>query len=198
MVTSSTSRHALHPTKANRARRKSKIHEIQAAADKGKHRNRSGSPASSKDTGIVPDLIKKVTNLGSSEDSKLDRSQMIDLVVEDEEAEAVERVRARKEGSPEWNKHEAKHFVHTFPEEDQSEEVREGYEPTAEYNKNADQQHTIDASFGGESENSKGPDAEEAEQWKSRKYDEDDNSEAQSRQFTYDHEESNVWNSPKR
>jgi hypothetical protein len=39
------------------------------------------------------------------------RDQLVDLVVEDEEAEEIERVRARKEGSPRWNEVQPKHFV---------------------------------------------------------------------------------------
>jgi hypothetical protein len=35
----------------------------------------------------------------------------VDLVVEDHEAEEVERVRARKEGGPEWNEVPQKYFV---------------------------------------------------------------------------------------
>lgn len=47
----------------------------------------------------------------SSSSGKSDRSQLIDLVVEDHEAEEVERVRARKEGGPGWNEEPPKHFV---------------------------------------------------------------------------------------
>lgn len=35
----------------------------------------------------------------------------MDLVVEDHDAEQVERVRARKEGGPGWNEAEPKHYV---------------------------------------------------------------------------------------
>ena len=47
----------------------------------------------------------------ASSSAKSDRSQLVDLVVEDTAAENVERVRARKEGSAGWNKTEAKRFV---------------------------------------------------------------------------------------
>jgi hypothetical protein len=43
---------------------------------------------------------------------KLERSQLIDLVVEDYEAENIERVRAWKEGGLGWNEVEQKHFVY--------------------------------------------------------------------------------------
>lgn len=46
-----------------------------------------------------------------SSSAKSDRSQLVDLVVEDESAEEVDRVRARKEGSAAWNQKEGKRFV---------------------------------------------------------------------------------------
>lgn len=55
-------------------------------------------------------LLRRDTT-SSSSSSKSDRSQLVDLVVEDHEAEEVERVRARKEGGPGWNQAEPKHFV---------------------------------------------------------------------------------------
>ena len=47
----------------------------------------------------------------SSTSAKSSRSQLVDLVVEDQKAEEIERVRARKEGSPAWNEVSSKHFV---------------------------------------------------------------------------------------
>lgn len=47
----------------------------------------------------------------SSSSIKSDRSQLVDLVIEDHEAEDLERVRARKEGGPAWNEVPPKHFV---------------------------------------------------------------------------------------
>jgi len=82
----------------------------------------------------------------SSSSIKSDHSQLVDLIIEDHEAEEIERVRARKEGDPAWNEVSPKHFVlvntnlwgknwcwlHTrraYPDDHQTEEVREGYEP---------------------------------------------------------------------
>ena len=47
----------------------------------------------------------------ASSSTKSDRSQLVDLVVEDTDAEDTERVRARKEGSSAWNQVEAKRYV---------------------------------------------------------------------------------------
>lgn len=113
MITSSTNRHLLQPTKVNRKRRKDKIREIQESADKGKHRGSSssgGSRSKSESKSSRP-LLSKIISASSSSSGKTDRSQLVDLVVEDHEAEDIERVRARKEGGPAWNEVPPKHFV---------------------------------------------------------------------------------------
>lgn len=46
-----------------------------------------------------------------SSSAKSDRSQLVDLVVEDDIAEATERIRARKEGSAGWNEVEPRRYV---------------------------------------------------------------------------------------
>lgn len=61
------------------------------------------------------------------------QSQLVDLVVEDTEAEEVERVRARKEGGDAWNSHEAKHYVRVFNVDEEAKEgeaVRTGFDPS--------------------------------------------------------------------
>ena len=47
----------------------------------------------------------------SSESAKSRGSQLVDLMVEDTQAEKIERVRARKEGGAAWNEDEPKHFM---------------------------------------------------------------------------------------
>jgi hypothetical protein len=112
IITASSNRHVLQPTRTNKKRRKSQIKAIQANADKGKHRDSSVSgESSSKAQSARPLLSKVASNATSSSSAKSDRSQLVDLVVEDHAAEAVERVRARKEGGSEWNEAEPKHFV---------------------------------------------------------------------------------------
>ena len=59
----------------------------------------------------VEDVVDTVKEHLPSNAKPADPSALVDLVVEDKQAEAVERVRARKEGAPGWNRHEAKHFV---------------------------------------------------------------------------------------
>jgi hypothetical protein len=57
-------------------------------------------------------LLSKITSQSSSSSgAKSDRSQLVDLIIEDHEAEDIERVRARKEGGSGWNEAEPKHFV---------------------------------------------------------------------------------------
>lgn len=113
ILTGATNRHLLQPTEANRKRRQSKIKEIQESTAKGKQRTDSSSeePSSSRShKGVVGKLLRQKSS-SSSSSGKSDKSQLVDLVVEDTEAEEVERVRARKEGGPGWNEVEQKHFV---------------------------------------------------------------------------------------
>lgn len=75
-------------------------------------------------------LLKGTLRHHSSDSSsaRSDRSQLVDLVVEDIVAEDTERVRARKEGSAGWNKTEPKRFVRTYGK-NTGEDIREGFEP---------------------------------------------------------------------
>lgn len=79
---------------------------------KYKGKNRENSTTSNGEEGRAP-MLKGMLRQHSSASSsnKSDRSQLVDLVVEDETAEDVERVRARKEGSSGWNETEPRRFV---------------------------------------------------------------------------------------
>jgi hypothetical protein len=112
-LTGASNRHLLQPTRENKKRRKSQIKGIQEAVNKGKHRSdsSSGEPSSSKSSkGVVGKLFRQESS-SSTSSGKSDKSQLVDLVVEDTDAEDVERVRARKEGGSGWNEVEQKHFV---------------------------------------------------------------------------------------
>lgn len=114
IITGSTNRHLLQPTADNKQRRKSRIKDIQSSAGKGKHRSDSssgGEPSSSKSDNPIISKLTRQKSSSSSHSAKSDKSQLVDLVVEDHEAEEVERVRARKEGGPGWNEVPAKHYV---------------------------------------------------------------------------------------
>ncbi|KAK6537615.1 hypothetical protein TWF694_011928 [Orbilia ellipsospora] len=70
-----------------------------------------------------------VLHRSSSSSSHLsDRSGVVDLVVEDRDAEEIERVRARKEGGPAWNSEDPKIFVKKYPPEEAGEIERTGFE----------------------------------------------------------------------
>ena len=112
IITGSTNRNLLQPTAANRERRKSRIKDLQADAHQGDH-DESSSSSGSKGKSSIPiigKLLRRDSTSSSSENSQ--KSQLVDLVVEDHEAEDIERVRARKEGGPGWNNAEQKHFVY--------------------------------------------------------------------------------------
>jgi hypothetical protein len=58
----------------------------------------------------LPNFLRQKSSSSSS--AKSDKSQLVDLVVEDHHAEEIDRVRARKEGGPGWNEVPSKHFVY--------------------------------------------------------------------------------------
>lgn len=117
IITASTNRNLLQPTRDNRKRRKSRIKSIQENVHQGEHESSSssaeGSSSRSKSrTKSTLPIIGDMLHRSESESSRESRnSQLVDLVVEDHQAEEIERVRARKEGGPGWNEVEQRHFV---------------------------------------------------------------------------------------
>lgn len=114
VLTASTNRNLLQPTAINKKRRKSQIKAVQKATNKGKQRSSdSGSEESPHAKSRVPVIGKLMREHSSSStgSAKSDKSQLVDLIVEDHQAEDVDRVRARKEGGPGWNEVSSKHFV---------------------------------------------------------------------------------------
>ena len=121
LLTTSTNRNLLQPTKANRNRREGHLEESLA---KGKGRSSSSSADENARPGkdpkkshhkvrapVVENLIRGDSST-SSRSVKSGRSQLVDVIVHDEDADETERVRARKEGGAEWNKDEPEHFVY--------------------------------------------------------------------------------------
>lgn len=162
MLSASTNRALLQPTKDNKQRRKSRIQDIQANVHQhdspgDNHRGSSSSSASPSNASKAKDKAKETVSRApivgnlvrnkSSDSAKSHSSQLVDLVVEDHEAEAIERVRARKEGGPGWNSVEQKHFVKTFPDEPEQEEVRQGFNPDKPEERITDANHTLDEPF---------------------------------------------------
>lgn len=140
LITTSVNRNILQPTEDNAIRRESNIQEtVQEVTrkTKNKHKKRpsnakkrssnskgkqveasetSGTSGQSRtsegEEGRAPMLKGMLRHHSSgSSSAKSDRSQLVDLVVEDTVAEDVERVRARKEGSSGWNEVEQRRFV---------------------------------------------------------------------------------------
>ena len=112
MLTTSVNRNLLQPTKANKERRESNIQK-EIEADKRRASSSTGTGKKSKAATRAPvinGLIREESS-SSSKSAKSGRSQLVDLMVEDKDAENAERVRARKEGGAAWNVDEAKHFV---------------------------------------------------------------------------------------
>ena len=217
MITASTNRNYLQPTADNKRRRKSQIKKIQedhsrpdkGSRAKGKQRtDPSTNGDSSKHKSNVPlvgKLLRQESTSSSSANSK--KSQLVDLVVEDHDAEEVDRIRARKEGGPAWNEVENKHYVHTYPQEGQAEEVREGFEPDVPEPHNPERIHNLDYPFkanGGKDDGDddfQPPVNKDAERWESREYDDTEDAEGavKSREdrpspdYGSFREERNVW-----
>lgn len=128
LITTSANRNLLQPTKDNRIRRESNIRAtVEEVANKTERNHSSnntsrerGSSAKGKgkenangEEGRAPALLGMLRHHSSASSSaKSDRSQLVDLVVEDAAAEGIERVRARKEGSAGWNEVEPKRYVY--------------------------------------------------------------------------------------
>ena len=154
MISATTNRAILQPTKDNKARRKSRIKAIQddvhqqdsPSSSSSNHRGSSSSgstSAVSKGKQRLQAVTPLVRNPSATSSHHSAHSQLVDLVVEDREAEEIERVRARKEGGPGWNSVEQKHFVKTFPGEDEQEEVRRGFNPDRPEEAVTDESHTL-------------------------------------------------------
>ena len=141
IVTASSNRALLQPTKDNRQRRKNRINSIKKDVHAGEHHERGSTSSSNTNTSnsvtakgkeklqSLPVVGPILERAASSSSSNSRNSQLVDLVVEDREAADIERVRARKEGGPGWNSVEQKHFVKLYPKEDEAEEVRQGFNP---------------------------------------------------------------------
>ena len=129
MLTTSTNRNLLQPTRDHKRRRRSAIEE---GIRKGKNRSTSPSESSSQQNAIEAKL-RQNKERSPSASRKSDRAQLIDLVVEDTEAEEAERVRARKEGGDAWNRGTQRHFVRTYSigsDAPEGETIREGWDPS--------------------------------------------------------------------
>jgi hypothetical protein len=120
MITTSANRNLLKPKKVRKRRKDSSLppdpnSERKNGKDKGKGRESSSernySNSQSRDRAPVLEPLLRKDSSHSSASAKSGRSQLVDLVVEDKEAEEVERVRARKEGGAAWNANAPKHFL---------------------------------------------------------------------------------------
>ncbi|EXJ89094.1 hypothetical protein A1O3_02158 [Capronia epimyces CBS 606.96] len=132
LLTTSTNRNLFQPTRDHRTRRRSEIHHN---IQKGKNRSTSPSVRSNSvdpppAPGAIETKLKREHSPAGS--GKSDQSQLVDLIVEDTEAEEAERVRARKEGSDAWNRGQHRHFVRTYSidaEAPEGQEIRQGWDP---------------------------------------------------------------------
>lgn len=198
ILTGSTNRHLLYPTKANQQRRKARVEGLRQSVSKGKQRRTSNGEAStSNDSDNKSSDRPQVKKTASSESSGSANSQLVDIVVEDHEAEQVERVRARKEGGPGWNMVDNKHFVNTYGDEAE-EVVRAGFNPDRTQPQDDDQTHNLDAPFavgdddedGGQQSDDSTDELGRHQPWDRRRFAESD---TRSHDYGSFHEERNAW-----
>jgi len=200
IITGSTNRNLLQPTKANRQRRKSQIQKLQDEAHTGQHRS-SSSSSGSKPQGLLPKVGKLIRGKSDSSNESTN-SQLVDISVEDHQAEQVERVRARKEGGPGWNETEQKHFVQVYSgshENAISEDVRQGFNPDEPEAADENDMHDTDTPFRvGEDEEEEGTDElGQKTPWETKQYgdvEEDEDGEAD-RDYGSFADERDAWGS---
>ncbi|CAD6447056.1 293d8bda-7e1b-474d-966f-bb659da967ee [Sclerotinia trifoliorum] len=178
LLTTSANRNLLQPTNDNRIRRASNIRETvedvtsrtkrkssrNSHSRDSKGKNKENSPLH--EEGRAPMLKGMLRQHSSASGSaKSDRSQLVDVIVEDTVAEETERVRARKEGSAGWNAAEPRRYVRTYGD-GTGEDIREGFEPTDDVEA-VDPKPGLDefAVDGNEDHNSTRDDSEESRHW---------------------------------
>ena len=122
LLTTSTNRNIIQPTEDYHQRRES---HIQKDIRRGVRARRSSSQEC--DTAIASKLAVGAHDASSP---TADQSQIVDLVVEDDDAEEAEKVRARKEGGAAWNREDQKRFVRTYGAGTTGKEIKTGFEPT--------------------------------------------------------------------
>ncbi|KAF4552027.1 Organic solute transporter Ostalpha-like protein 2 [Elsinoe fawcettii] len=193
ILTGTTNRQILQPnSQTSKQRRKSRVKDLKENTAQGKQRQQSSSQQSEGSGSSSKRPQIKKSDSGAS--SRSGKSQLVDLVVEDDEAEEVERVRARKEGGPGWNNVDRKHFVKTYTEEDQ-EDVREGFNPDRTNTQDNHKPHNMESAFAvGEDEENGSDDSRDEmghhQPWDRRRYAESD---TRSHDYGSFHEERDVW-----
>ncbi len=113
LLTTSANRNLLQPTRqAEQVRKKNAKKVVEKVRGKGKENESldSGEGRAPLMKGLLS-RSKSASSSKSSSSGTSDRSQLVDLVVEDTHAEEVEQVRARKEGSAGWNAVQPRRFV---------------------------------------------------------------------------------------
>jgi hypothetical protein len=113
LIMPSTNRNLLQPTKGHKSKRQK---EVEAMLEAGNRQRTSSSPERSRSRSPSRSHIPIIgailgSRSPSSDSAKSDRSQRVDLIIEDTRAEETERVRARKEGSARWNEDEPRIFM---------------------------------------------------------------------------------------
>ncbi|KAK6512793.1 hypothetical protein TWF506_011496 [Arthrobotrys conoides] len=129
LVTTATNQALLQPENRIKIQSRSRSKRSNASSSrsrKGKAKISDGDEPESQ--GLLSKVADKLHRSESSSSHFSDRSGVVDLVVEDTEAEEIERVRARKEGGPGQNEEDPKIFVTKYPPKDVGHVERSGFE----------------------------------------------------------------------
>ncbi|KAF3917436.1 hypothetical protein ABW21_db0207400 [Orbilia brochopaga] len=131
LITTATNQEVLRPKDRIKIQSRKSIRSSSSTPQSNKGKGKA-SPTESGDAeesrGLLSGINEALQRSSSSSSSRSHQSGIVDLVVEDTEAEEIERVRARKEGGPGWNDEDPKVFVTQYPPEDAGEVQRTGFE----------------------------------------------------------------------
>ncbi|KAJ6257030.1 hypothetical protein Dda_7914 [Drechslerella dactyloides] len=132
LVTTATNQEVLRPKDRIKiqSRRSTKSSGSKPQGNKGKGKASAAENGTTEESqGLLSQANDALHRSSSSSSNQSNQSGVVDLVVEDTQAEEIERVRARKEGGPGWNEEDPKVFVTQYPPEDAGEVQRTGFEP---------------------------------------------------------------------
>ncbi|EPS43490.1 hypothetical protein H072_2536 [Dactylellina haptotyla CBS 200.50] len=127
LVTTATNQALLQPDNHIEVQSRSRSKKSNASSSRSrKGKGRASDEEESQ--GLLSKAADVLHRSSSSSSNFSNRSGVVDLVVEDRDAEEIERVRARKEGGPAWNNEDPKVFVTKYPLENAGEVERVGFE----------------------------------------------------------------------
>ncbi|KAF3904883.1 hypothetical protein ABW20_dc0107059 [Dactylellina cionopaga] len=128
IITTATNQALLQPENRIKVQSRSRSKKSNASSSRSRKGKGRASDEDEESQGLLAKAADVLHRSSSSSSHISDRSGVVDIIVEDKDAEEVERVRARKEGGPAWNEEDPKVFVTVYPPEHTGETERTGFE----------------------------------------------------------------------